>query len=478
MPCPELILDWKGCNVMIRKHQRFLNSMQASLDATTLLLAYAGSIFIKLASPEFTLISTKYIIGPVWMVPLLLLAYKFMHAYTPMRSRTFRKEVLIVTRAHVIGIVIIFSVLFLHKSQEFSREISVLFAGFGVVFVLLQRYLVRRALRYLRQKGYNQKHMLILGAGPVGQDFARKVREHRDFGYRVVGFLDDDEAKQETSVLGKPVLGGCEKLSECLQTQAIDEVVVALPVHAYARYSRIIEICEKAGIRIRIIPDYNKFLPCNIIIEEFDGIPVLNVRNMPLDDPFNRFIKRLFDICFSTVALVITGPLMILIAIGVKLTSPGPVFFRQERVGLNNRRFNMLKFRSMRVDTDQVASTTWTTADDPRKTRFGTFLRKTSLDELPQFINVFMGNMSVVGPRPERPYFVEQFKEEIPKYMVKHQVKPGITGLAQVNGWRGDTSIQKRIECDIDYIENWDPLFDLKIVFLTVFKGLVNKNAY
>jgi Undecaprenyl-phosphate glucose phosphotransferase len=463
---------------MIRKHQRFLNTMQASLDATTLLLAYTASILIKLSSAESTLISTKYIVGPVWMVPLLLIAYKFMNAYTPMRSRTFRKEVLIVTRAQLFGIVIIFSVLFLHKSQEFSREISVLFAGLGLMFVLLERYMVRRALRYLRKKGYNQKHMLILGAGPVGHDFARKVREHRDFGYRVVGFLDDDEAKQDSSVLGKPVLGSCDKLSACLETQGIDEVVVALPLTAYEKYSEIIEICEKAGIRIRIIPDYNKFLPCNIMIEEFDGIPVLNVRNMPLDDPFNRFIKRSFDICFSTVALIFTGPLMILIAIGVKLTSPGPVFFKQERVGLNNRPFNMLKFRSMRVDSNKVAATTWTTADDPRKTRFGTFLRKTSLDELPQFINVFMGNMSVVGPRPERPYFVEQFKEEIPKYMVKHQVKPGITGLAQVNGWRGDTSIQKRIECDIDYIENWDPLFDLKIVFLTVFKGLMNKNAY
>lgn len=451
--------------------------MQVTLDALTLLVAYTAAVFLKVNTTP-NLIGPKYIIGPLWMVPLLLFAYKFMTAYTPMRSRMFRKEVLIITRAHLVGTVLIFSVLFLHKSQEFSREISVVFAALGLLLLLVERYFVRRTLRYLRQKGYNQKDMLIIGAGDLGQEFARKVREHRDFGYRVIGFLDDDEAKQQNSFVGKPVLGRCDMLTGYLETQWVDEVVVALPLEAYKRHVQIVDICEKAGIRIRIIPDYNKFLPCNIIIEEFDGIPLINVRKMPLDDPFNRFIKRAFDICFSSVALVLTGPLMIFIAIGVKLTSPGPVFFKQERVGLNNRPFNMLKFRSMRVDNDAVASTTWTTADDPRKTRFGTFLRKTSLDELPQFINVFFGNMSVVGPRPERPFFVEQFKEEIPKYMVKHQVKPGITGLAQVNGWRGDTSIQKRIECDIDYIENWDPLFDFKIVFLTIFKGLVNKNAY
>lgn len=463
---------------MIRKHQRFLNIMQVSLDATSLLLAYTGSILLKLSTEEFRLTGPKYIVGPLWMVPLLLIVYFFLDVYSPMRSRMYRKEVLIITRAHLVGIVIIFSTLFLHKSQEFSREVSLLFAAFGLLFLLLERYIIRRTLRYLRQSGYNQKHMLIIGAGPMGIEFARKVRAHRDFGYKVVGFLDDDEAKQDNSVVGKPVLGGCTILYELLESQSIDEVVVALPLNAYKKYGGLVEECEKAGVRVRIIPDYNKFLPGSPMIEEFDGIPLLNVRNIPLDDPFNRFLKRVFDICASTVAIILTGPVMICIALAIKLTSPGPVFFRQERVGLNNRPFDMLKFRSMRVATDNSAATVWTTVDDPRKTKFGTFLRKTSLDELPQFFNVLFGSMSVVGPRPERPFFVEQFREEIPKYMVKHQVKPGITGWAQVNGWRGDTSIEKRIECDIYYIENWDTLLDVKIMFMTVFKGLVNKNAY
>jgi Undecaprenyl-phosphate glucose phosphotransferase len=320
--------------------------------------------------------------------------------------------------------------------------------------------------------------MLIIGAGPVGMEFAEKVRAHRDFGYNVIGFLDDDEAKLGLTLSGKPVLGEVALLSDHLAGQTVDEVVIALPLHAYEKYASIVSDCEKAGVRVRIIPDFIRFFPGSPQLEEFDGILLMNVRTILLDDPFNKFLKRLFDITVAVSALILTGPLMILIAIGIKLTSPGPVFFRQERVGMNNRCFEMLKFRTMRVNDDLTAATTWTTADDPRKTVFGSFLRRTSLDELPQFLNVLSGTMSVIGPRPERPFFVDQFREKIPKYMVKHQVKPGITGWAQVNGWRGDTSIEKRIECDIYYIENWDLLFDVKILFMTVFKGLFHDNAY
>lgn len=452
--------------------------MQIGLDALSLLFAYIIAVFFELSGTESTLFGFKYVIGPFWMVPLLLLVYYFMDVYLPMRSRMYRKEVLIIIRAHLAGMVTICSVLFLNKQLEYSRGVAILFAGFGLFFLLLERYAVRRALRYLRQIGYNQKHILIVGTGPMGLEFARKVRVHRDFGYNVVGFLDDDEAKRDSSIMGKPVLGGCAMLPELLENGSVDEVVVALPLSDYTKHDDIVDECEKGGVRTRIIADYDNIHPGNPKIDYFDGIPLLNVRKVPLDDPFNKFAKRLFDIFVSAAAILITGPVMICIAIGIKLTSPGPVFFRQERVGLNNRPFDMLKFRSMRFADTATAETTWTTADDPRKTRFGTFLRRTSLDELPQFFNVLFGSMSVVGPRPERPFFVVQFKEEIPKYMVKHQVKPGITGWAQVNGWRGDTSIRKRIECDIYYIENWDLLFDLKIMFLTVFTGLVNKNAY
>lgn len=463
---------------MIKKYQRFFNIIQVSLDAIMLILAYYAAILFKLTLGTFTGYGKMYIWGALGIVPLLLIVYYFMNVYSPMRSRLYRKEVLIITRAHLVGSVVVFSVLFFNKNLGFSREVSSLYAFFGYFLVLLERYCIRRSLRHFRQIGYNQKRMLIIGAGPVGVKFAGKVLLHKDFGYHVVGFLDDDEAKQGVSLLGKPVLGTVAILPSLFVNMSVDEVVVALPINAYEKYAGIVDECEKAGVRMRIIPDYYNLFPGNPKIEEFDGIPLLNARLIPLDDPFNRFIKRLFDILVSLVAIMLTGPVMIFIAIGIKLTSPGPVFFRQERVGLNNRPFDMLKFRSMRVAADNSAATVWTTADDPRKTKFGTFLRKTSLDELPQFLNVLFGTMSVIGPRPERPFFVEQFKEKIPKYMVKHQVKPGITGWAQVNGWRGDTSIEKRIECDIYYIENWDLLFDIKILFMTVFKGLINDNAY
>jgi len=452
--------------------------MQVSLDAIVLLIAYTGAIVFKLNITGFAGFGMVYYWGAIWMIPLLLVVYYFMDVYSPMRSRMYRKEVLIVARAHFMGIVTIYSVLFLNKDIQYSREVSLLFALAGLIFVLIERYLIRKTLRYLRKKGYNQKHMLIVGAGPVGIEFTHKIRTHRDFGYNVIGFLDDDESKQHGKVSGKPVLGSCLVLPRLLENRAIDEVVIALPLNAYEKYGGIVDQCEKAGVRVRIIPDYSKYLPGNPVIEEFDGIPLLNIRSIPLDDPFNRFVKRLFDVVISSLALFLTSPALITIAIGIKLTSSGPVLFRQTRIGLNNRPFDILKFRSMRIADDNKAATTWTTADDPRKTLFGTFLRRTSLDELPQFYNVIRGHMSVVGPRPERPYFVQQFREDIPKYMVKHQVKPGITGWAQVNGWRGDTSIEKRIECDIYYIENWDLLFDIKIMFLTFFNGLVNKNAY
>jgi Undecaprenyl-phosphate glucose phosphotransferase len=401
-----------------------------------------------------------------------------MEGYSAMRTKMFRKEMLMLIRAHGVGIALIYGLLYLGKLYIYSREVLTVFAVLGLFFIVLERYVIRRFLRYLRKTGYNQKHLLIIGAGKVGMDFALKAFSHKDFGYSVVGFLDDDEQKKGTEIGGFKVIGDSRCLSGLLDSNQVDEVIVALPLSAYKKYHDIVDTCEKAGIRIRIIPDYFDYFPGRPQVEEFDDITLLNIRYVPLDDPFNCFLKRGFDLTFSLIALTLLSPVMVLITLGVKLTSSGPVFFKQERVGLNNKPFNMLKFRSMRVADDNSADTKWTTADDPRKTKFGAFIRKTSLDELPQFINVFFGDMSIVGPRPERPFFVEQFRESIPKYMVKHQVKPGITGWAQVNGWRGDTSIEKRIECDIYYIEHWDLLFDIKIMFLTVFKGLGNKNAY
>ncbi|HZG78346.1 MAG TPA: exopolysaccharide biosynthesis polyprenyl glycosylphosphotransferase, partial [Paenibacillus sp.] len=263
-----------------------------------------------------------------------------------------------------------------------------------------------------------------------------------------------------------------------MEEKLIDEVIIALPLNAHHKLPYIIETCEKAGVKALIIPDYFDYLPARPYFDNFAGIPLINVRDIPLDELRNRVLKRGFDIIFSIICILITFPLLLAIAIGIKLTSPGPIIFKQERVGLNRRTFNMYKFRSMRMQTESDSDTKWTVENDPRRTKFGAFLRRTSLDELPQFFNVLFGHMSVVGPRPERPYFVEQFKEEIPKYMVKHHIRPGITGWAQSNGYRGDTSIAERIKHDIFYIENWTFFFDIKIILKTIVNGFLNRNAY
>ena len=251
-----------------------------------------------------------------------------------------------------------------------------------------------------------------------------------------------------------------------------------MPLTVFSKYHQIIVACEKAGVRVSIVPDFYDILPATPYFERFGDLPVINVRDIPLDEYINRVLKRIFDIAFSLCAILVISPLLLFIALGVKLTSPGPILFKQERVGLNRRTFYMYKFRSMKHMTVEDSNTQWTVENDPRRTKFGTFLRKTSLDEFPQFFNVLKGDMSIVGPRPERPYFVDQFKEEIPKYMVKHHVRPGITGWAQVCGLRGDTSIEDRIEHDIQYIENWTLLFDIKIIMKTIINGFINKNAY
>ena len=254
--------------------------------------------------------------------------------------------------------------------------------------------------------------------------------------------------------------------------------IITLGLAEYHKLERIVKMCEKSGVHTKFIPDYNNVIPTKPYTEDLQGLPVINIRRVPLSDPLNKWMKRGVDIFGAIVAIILFSPVMIVTAIMIKKTSPGPLIFSQERVGLQNRPFKMYKFRSMIVQDEKKEKKGWTTKDDPRVTTVGRFIRKTSIDELPQLFNVLRGDMSLVGPRPERPQFVEKFKEEIPRYMIKHQVRPGLTGWAQVNGYRGDTSIKKRIEHDLYYIENWTLGFDFKIIFLTFFKGFINKNAY
>ena len=329
----------------------------------------------------------------------------------------------------------------------------------------------------MREGGRNLKHIIIIGFSPAAASYIDRLKLNPQWGYRIHGIFDDNMA-DDFEYRGVPKIGTIDELESYLSENSLDESIITLNIKEYYKLESIVNICEKSGTHTKFVPDYYKFITTQPYIEDLNGLPVINIRNVPLSNTINKIIKRIIDIIGAIVAIILFSPIMLVVAILVKVTSPGPVIFSQVRVGLHNKEFKMYKFRSMCVQNAAKESKAWTTSDDPRVTKVGKFIRRTSIDELPQFFNVLKGDMSLVGPRPERPFFVEKFKEEIPKYMIKHQVRPGITGWAQVNGFRGDTSIKLRIEHDIYYIENWTLGLDIKILFLTIFKGFINENAY
>ena len=337
--------------------------------------------------------------------------------------------------------------------------------------------MIRAFLRNIRRKGYNQKHILLVGYSKAAEQYIDRIRQNPQWGYQVRGILDDNIARG-TMYKGVKVIGSIGNLAYILPENKLDEIAITLGLEEYYKLGRIVTECEKSGVHTKFIPDYGNIIPTRPYTEDLMGLPVINIRYVPLSNTFNAMVKRMTDIVGSLICIVIFSPIMFVSAVLVKATSKGPLIFKQERVGLHNKPFWMYKFRTMYVQTEEEEKKGWTQKNDPRVTSVGKFLRKTSLDEFPQLFNVLKGDMSLVGPRPERPQYVEKFREEIPRYMIKHQVRPGMTGWAQVNGYRGDTSIKKRIEHDLYYIENWTLGLDLKILFLTVFKGFINKNAY
>ena len=318
---------------------------------------------------------------------------------------------------------------------------------------------------------------MLVGFSDASDQFIDACRRNPDWGYHIYGIVDDI-AEVGEGYKGVRVVGRISELEHILAQNTIDEIAITLPLAAYAKLDGIVHVCEKSGVHTKFIPDYNNIIHSKPVTEDMDGLPVINIRNVPLTDPVKATAKRAVDICGALVGIILFSPIMLVVAILIKLTSPGPIIFKQERVGLHNKPFMMYKFRSMVQQTEADEKKGWTVPGDPRVTRVGRFIRKTSIDEFPQFFNVLAGQMSLIGPRPERTQFVEMFKEEIPRYMIKHQVRPGMTGWAQVNGLRGDTSIYERVKYDIWYIENWTMSLDVKILFLTIFKGFVNKNAY
>lgn len=329
----------------------------------------------------------------------------------------------------------------------------------------------------MRAKGLNLKHIILVGYSRAAEEFVDRVKENPQWGYLIRGILDDN-VESGTMYKGIKVIGRIDNLLVILPQNRLDEIAITLGLNEYYKLERIVSLCEKSGVHTKFIPDYNNIIPTKPYTEDLLGLPVVNIRHVPLTNTFNMMVKRAVDILGGTFAIILFSPIMLVVTGVIKLTSPGPLIFKQERVGLHNKPFMMYKFRSMEVQKPNTEKRAWTVKNDPRVTGIGKFMRKTSIDELPQLFNVLKGDMSLVGPRPERPQFVEKFREEIPRYMIKHQVRPGMTGWAQINGYRGDTSIRRRIDYDLYYIENWTLGLDIKILFLTIFKGFVNKNAY
>lgn len=469
---------------MIKDNQKYFNRLHVLIDAIVIAASYILAWFLKFKSGLFplepgtgVLPMETYFSLLYGIVPMYLILYYICNLYTPKRASGRKVELYNIIKANSAGIGIILGGLYLLDQKDFSRSMLVIFYICNIVFETGIRNVLRSFLRKIRKKGYNVKYVLLVGYSRAAEEYINRIRVNPQWGYVVRGILDDN-VPRGTLYKGVKVLGRIDNLFVILPENKLDEIAITLALENYDRLESIVNLCEKSGVHTKFIPDYNSVIPSKPYTEDLQGLPVINIRHVPLTNTLNLISKRLVDIIGSFLGIVLSSPIMLLCAIVIKATSKGPVIFKQERVGLHNKPFYMYKFRSMEVQQENTEKKAWTVKDDPRVTKVGKFMRKTSIDELPQLFNILKGNMSLVGPRPERPLFVEKFKEEIPRYMIKHQVRPGLTGWAQVNGYRGDTSIRKRIEYDLYYIENWTMGFDIKILFLTIFKGFINKNAY
>lgn len=410
----------------------------------------------------------------IWLIWAFV--FRRMGLYRPMRGVRRIREVWLLVNANILALVLFIAATFLfrEKSAPFSRLVFLYFGVISIVLTILERSFLRFCLREVRRRGYNLRYLLMVGAGKVAADIVSRVRLHREIGIQLVGCLSKDGTEKKGPG-GLPIIGKYLDVKKIIDEMEIDQIVVALPLEDNGMIAEIMSELQDTLVDVRIVPDLYQFVSLGGYIEEFEGLPVINLRGSPLEG-INLVAKRTFDLALAGTLLVLLLPFMLLVALIVKLTSRGPIFYRQERVSYDGSPFNIYKFRTMYIDAE-THGPRWSTRDDKRVTPFGKWLRRYSLDELPQLINVIRGDMSIVGPRPERPVFIEEFRRYIPRYMLRHKVPAGMTGWAQVNGWRGDTAIDKRIEHDLYYIENWSLLLDFKILVLTLFRGIRDRSV-
>ena len=418
------------------------------------------------------------------LLPFILViwpvVFYFHGLYQNRRGKSRVDEVLTVAVAVLLATVLLLVVIFWYRPPTpdgyftYSRAFLGLFALADLLFVAASRMVLRSVL--LRIRDNNLQRILVVGAGLLGREITQKLLAHRELGFEVVGFLDDDPGKVGSTVLDVPVLGTLRQAEEVLAAGRIDQVFIALPLEAHRKMLQMLELMARECVEVKLVPDVLQYATLQATLEDVDGTPVINLSQVPLQG-WNSMVKRSMDLVIAAAALVALLPFFPLVALAIWLEDRGPIFYRQERMGLDGKPFMIVKFRSMRINAEASSGPVWAIKDDPRRTRIGTFLRHWSLDELPQIWNVLMGDMSIIGPRPERPTFVREFKHKIPRYMLRHRVKAGITGWAQVHGWRGNTSIKKRIQYDLYYIQNWSLKLDFKILWMTV-RHALRHNAY
>lgn len=464
---------------MVKRAGHFLCFWFVVSDLLSTALAWVLAYHVRFESGWFPLTKAQPDFDLCWLrIPVVLLlatiAYRAAGQYDIHRLRRFREEVVSVCKGVGLMVLLVIATTFTTQDPYESRGTLFLFGLFTGALILISRRQAWATVRWLRQRGFNQSFAIIVGTGRVARHIARSLRHNRWLGLRVVGFVEQNPTRWTSDL---DILGTPGDLPQLVKKYQVEHVFIALPMSRYHEARKVFDILSQTLVDVRLVADVPEMASLSLTTTILDGMPIVGLRESP-HFGLNIVIKRTMDIVLSALALVLLAPVMIGIAIAIKLTSQGPIFFAQERCGLNGKTFKMLKFRSMRVDAEALTGPVWASKDDPRRTKLGTFLRKTSLDELPQFINVLLGDMSLVGPRPERPEFIQKFSKTIPNYMARHCVKAGITGWAQVHGWRGNTSLRKRIQYDLHYITHWTPWLDIRILWMTLFHGLVNRNAY
>ena len=477
---------------MLRRYNRLLVAIHVIADFLAAATAFILAYWLRFESPftEFVPVTKgtppfiRYVVLSSALGVLVVLAYHLQGLYRLRRGRTRVDDFFgVLVGSFLAGVFGLTGTLYIQayhlsdalKDQgflEISQAVWLLFLGLNVLFTFTSREVVRDLLRRRWRAGIGLRRVLIVGAGDLGRMVADRILEHSELGFKLIGFVDDRAASTDAiGYRGLPVLGTIAQVPDVCMQDHIDEIYVALPIEEHVKLLGVVEYASRECINIHVVPDLLQFIALRARLEDLDGLPIIRINDVPLRG-FNSVTKRGVDFGLSLIVVAIGLIPTLLIALLIKRGSPGPVFYRQVRMGLDGRAFTVYKFRSMPVDAEDVTGPIWARDDDPRATPIGRWLRRHDIDELPQFWNVLKGDMSIVGPRPERPFFVEQFKHRIPQYMLRHKVKAGITGWAQVNGWRGNTSLEKRIEFDLYYIENWSLSLDFKIMWLMLLRGI------